>query len=221
MKRTLSILILLFLALTLMVSQAFASNSSFKPKQTPGPNETPEVESQEVEQPDKPDAKENKPEKVNHPGKKYNFKGEVTSFNGTTLVMNDKKGGSVTVTVDGNTEIKITGPNADTAKIEATSVVMVQAVKQDNGYLALRVHLMPNKGQKVHRVGVVTQYGNGTITVKDAKGETTFTLAQEVKILPAERAGDLQDGARVTVISNSDPANPELTAQGVVVHPTK
>lgn len=220
MKKTVSISLIVCLCLVLFVTQVFAAGpagASPKPKKTPGPNETPEVEMEQQES----QAQGQGQAKANHPGRKYNFKGDVTSFDNGVLVIAGKHGG--TVTVDANTEIKVSGAD-QSATIQVGQQVMAQAVKADNGYLALRVHLFPNKPAHIHRVGQVTAYQPGvSITVQDNKGSTTFQIAPDVKILPAERADQLKEGARVTIISPSnasaDPTHP--VAKGIVVHPAK
>ena len=184
----------------------------------------------EVEQQDSKAGKENKGNKENNgadkankkAGRKYNFKGEVTSFDGGVIVITGKRGG--TATVDANTEIKVSGPEGGAAAIQVGQQVMVQAVKVDNGFLALRVHLFPNKPAHIHRVGQVTDYQPGvSITVQDKKGTTTFQIAPDVKILPAVRVDQLKVGSRVTIISparvNKDAGHP--VAKGIVVHPEK
>lgn len=230
MKKTLSISLIAILLLALFFTQAFAVSSAdpgVKPKQTPKPGETETVEApeaQEVEQ-DQQESQGNKPDKAEKKaGKKYNFKGEVVSFDGGTLVLTPKKGGSnVTVTVDGNTVIQFSGPKDGASEIKPGQGVMVQAVKTDgDAYLAVRVHVMPGKPQHVHRVGEVTAYEAGkSITVQDKKGSTTFQIATDVKILPAERVNMLKVGARVTIISPNDPSATTPVARGIVVHPEK
>lgn len=224
MKRSLSIIFIVALALVLVFSQAFASSTSYKPKPTPQPKQDGQVTESEQDEQGQPNEKGGKPDKANqHAGRKYNFKGEVTAFDGSTLELNTKKGGTVQVLVDANTEIKVSGPDQEGVQIETQQQVMVQATKTEKGvYQALRVHIMPNKAQRVHRVGTVTAYEAGkSITVEDAKGASTFEIAKDVKILPAERAGELQVGSRVTIICPRDPSGETLTATGIVVHPQK
>lgn len=214
MKRTLSITLIAITCLAIFFSQAYAS-SSLKPKKTPAPNETPEVELETSE-------KAGQGVMDQHPGRKYNFKGEVKSFENGELVITGKKGG--TVTVDATTEIMVSGPKDETSKatIQVGQQVMAQAVKSDGKYLALRVHIFPQKAAHVHRVGTVTEYTPGaSITVQDKKGSTTFQLGANIKMLPAERANQLKVGSRVTVITSKDKTTGALTVTGIVVHPDK
>ncbi len=222
MKKAITITFLMIICLGLFFTQAFASgptSASLKPNPTPGAGETPEVEQQEVN--DKGPGKSDQ-----HAGRKYNFKGEVTSFDGSVLVLSGKKGG--TVTIDASTEIKVSGPADDlptgAAVIQAGQQVMVQAVKTDTGFLALRVRIFPSKPAHIHRVGEVTAYQPGiSITVKDKKGDTIFTIDPRVKILPADRADQLQVGAWVTIISPTSARKDAFqpVAKGIVVHPEK
>jgi hypothetical protein len=87
--------------------------------------------------------------------------------------------------------------------------------------VAIGIDVIPGKPEHVHRVGIVTAYTPGvSITVQDIQGgSSTFLLAPNLKILPADRAGDLKVGSLVTVISRRDPSGGPLTAEGIVVHP--
>lgn len=224
MKKNLCISIIVPLFLMLFFSQAFAASSArqdIKPKNTPKPGETESMGKPETSdaQQQQVDEKGNKPEK--HPGKKYNFKGVVVSFDGSQLVLNTKDGTPVTFTVDENTDIKFSGPKDGTEKLQENQGAIVQAVKTEkDAYLAVRIHVMPDKPQRIHRVGEVTAYDDrNSITVQDKKGSTTFKIATDVKILPAERAGMLKTGARVTIISPRDPSGGMPVAKGIVIHP--
>lgn len=228
MKKTFSIILFAALCLALFFTQALASSpaTSLKPKQTPLPNET-SVSNDAVTNPNhpgKPDEKGKKPAQAEkHSGKKVVFKGEVASYENGALVVKLKDGSSVTVSVDENSDVKIAGPKDSSGEITAGSQVIVQAaLSGDQSYLALRIRVIPARPQRVHRVGIVTAYAPGvSITIQDAKGSSTFQIAADVKILPQERAADLQEGARVTIISPRDPANGSLVARGIVVHPQK
>jgi len=216
MKKTLSIVLIAVFCLGLFFTQVFACGTpaGVSAKPTAKPNGTPEVGVPDFvrKQPGKPDK---------HPGKKFNFKGEVVSFDGGSLVLTDKRGETVTVAVDAGTVIKTAGSKDSPAAVQPGDRVTVGAVKTENeSYLALRIVVIPGKPQKVHRVGVVTAYEAGvSITVEDSKGSTTFVIAEDVKILPEERAGDLKVGARVTIISPRDPSGGTVVARGIVVHP--
>lgn len=77
------------------------------------------------------------------------------------------------------------------------------------------------KSSKFYRVGIVTAYtADSSITIQDKKGNTyTFALSPETKLLPAERAGQLAVGSRVTIIAPCDPASDEVVVKGIVIHP--
>jgi len=72
-------------------------------------------------------------------------------------------------------------------------------------------------------VGIVTEYTAGnSITIQDKDGIAyTFAITGEIKFLPAERAGSLAVGSRVTIIAPRDPANGGVTVNGIVIHPEK
>jgi hypothetical protein len=146
MRKTISLTILVILSLALLLTQAFAFSTpvSAKPRHTPKPNET--VTDKAPGQSEKLD-KSNK-----HPGKKYNFKGQVDSYTGGVLVLSVKGGKTITVTVDENTVIKVSGPKKGARTIAPGTMVIVQAVRIDQqSYLALRVHIKPGKPRHVYR----------------------------------------------------------------------
>jgi len=99
---------------------------------------------------------------------------------------------------------------------------MALAVRdQNNSLLARSVMVIPGKPVRTHRVGWVTEYTPGvSITILAHDGNTyAFLLTADTKILPAERAGELGIGSRVTLIAPRDPALLGWTAFGIVVHP--
>jgi hypothetical protein len=83
--------------------------------------------------------------------------------------------------------------------------------------------VIPGKPNKVHRVGIVTEYTEGSsITIQDKDGNTfTFAITSETKLLPAERAETLEVGSRVTIIAPRDPASGGVKVKGIVIHPAK
>lgn len=219
MKKALSIALIVILGLGLFFSQAlaFGTRPVVNTKPTPKSSTTTEFEQNQTDQ-------GNKPDKTNKlAGKKYNFNGVVVSYASGSLVLTDKRGQTITVALDANTIIKIAGSKDATTDIQPDARVIVQAVKAENQtFRALRVVVVPGKPKHVHRVGEVTAYEVGvSITVKDSKGSTTFQIAPDIKILPADRAGELKVGARVTIISPRNPSSDKLLAKGIVVHPTK
>jgi hypothetical protein len=99
---------------------------------------------------------------------------------------------------------------------------MVQAIRDQDGNLNARsIMVKPDKPTKVHRVGWVMAYAPGeSITIQAHDGNTfTFALAEDVKILPTDRADELAVGSRVTIIAPRNPATPLGAANGIVVHP--
>lgn len=243
-KKPIYLTIALLLGMALLFSQALAYAPrvvSSKGIIQDAPDSTQEIE--EVEPPENTEAPEmdndqdNQPGQGNqsnhgnsgkgnrHPGKKTNFKGTVKSFNGSQLILTDKNGVDVTITMDENTSIKITGPKANaSAQIQEGQWVIARTVKNTDGSnLAIQVHVLSGKPQRIHRVGKVTAYAPGTsITVLDKHGgSSTFDITTDTKILPAERTKSLKVGSRVTIICPRDPVNDTLTAIGIVIHPEK
>ena len=218
-------LLILLAAFALMFAstQAFAS-----PADAPGKKDAPAVtKTPKLKGPDKATQKANdKAGKQNDKpkGKHENFKGMVTAFDSSSITLTLKDGSSVTVGLTADTRIKFPGKKDSSPNIEAGMTAMVQALRDENGNLIARsVMVIPGKPVKIHRVGIVTEYTPGaSITIEDKKGDAfTFTLTPETKLLPADRAGDLAVGSRVTVIAPRDPASGGVTAKGIVIHPDK
>jgi hypothetical protein len=227
MKKIVSVAGIVVLMCMLFITQAFA-----KAPQTPQSGSASAVKATPTALTDGSDTltgqtqgKGQKPDKaLKHSGKKYNYKGEVASFDGTTLVITLKNGAEATLTVDENTVLKFPGHKDATVELQEGDQVAAQAVKtEDESYLALRVTVIPGKPERVHRVGTVTEYTEGESIMVEAKdgSTTTFKIAPDVKILPAERADSLKVGSFVTVISPRDVAGGEVIAAGIVVHPDK
>lgn len=197
-------------AFTLLFSttQAFARPADMPPtKNTPGAVATQKAE-----------------EKANNPkGKRENFKGTVEAISATSLTLTLRDGSSVTVGLSAETRIKVPGMKGATVDaIQPGMEVMLQAIRDQSGNLTARsIMVKPGKPSKVHRVGWVTAYSPGaSITIRAHDGNTyTFVLTTETKILPAQRAGELALGSRVTIIAPRNPATPQGTATGIVVHP--
>ncbi|MBI3169907.1 MAG: hypothetical protein HYZ22_15600 [Chloroflexi bacterium] len=78
-----------------------------------------------------------------------------------------------------------------------------------------------NADPGVERVGYVIAYTpNESITIVDRDGsEFTFTLASELKVVPAHRADLLSVGSFVTIISPNNAGNGKGVATGIVIHP--
>ncbi len=71
------------------------------------------------------------------------------------------------------------------------------------------------------RVGWVTAYTPGaSITIEGQDGSLfTFSLTNNIKILPMKRSSQLAVGSRVTILAKRDPSTGGWTAFGIVVHP--
>jgi hypothetical protein len=158
-------------------------------------------------------------------GKHEHFKGTVAAVDSASLTLTLRDGSSVTIGLTADTRIKFPGPkNAAPTSIQPGMTANVQAIRDENDQLVARMVLViPGKPSKIHRVGIVTEYSPGaSITIQDKDGNTfTFTIAGEIKLLPAERAGELAVGSRVTIIAPRDPATGGVRVIGIVIHPVK
>lgn len=183
-------------------------------------------------------------------GKKYHFRGEVTEVTATTLSVELKGGGLEVFALTDATVFKIPtlGQGTTWEDLNVGVDVMVTAVKPAEElvdpsatvtegptvdpsvtpvavageFTAVKVHVIPGKPEKIHRVGVVTEYVAGEKITIEAKNDGefyTFELSETTKILPEERVDLLVVGAKVTIISRRDPTGGPLAAQGIVVHP--
>ena len=216
------ILLFLILCMTLLLAttQAFASPASPQNgKNTPGPN-TPAAKATEKAN-DKATKQVGKPPHAKH----ENYKGIVSAVDSTSITLTLRDGSSVTVGLSAETRMKFPGPKNSTAgSIESGMKAMVQAIRDEGGNLTARaVMVIPGKPSKIHRVGMVTEYTAGSsVTIQAKDGSTyTFALTGETKLLPAERAGVLTVGSRVTIIAPRDQANGGVTVKGIVIHPPK
>ena len=209
-------LLILSITFTLLIAttQALASPADVPhAKNTPKPKNTPgAVATQKAEE------KEKKPK-----GKRENFKGAVEETSPTSITLTLHNGSSVTVSLSSETRIKVPGAkNATIDIIQAGMEVMVQAISDQDGNLTARsIMVKPGKPSKVHRVGWVTAYAPGeSITIQAHDGNTyTFSIAEDIKILPTERMDELAVGSRVTIIAPRNPVALQWTANGIVVHP--
>ncbi len=159
---------------------------------------------------------------------KQNFKGTIDTVDtvaGVTKSFVLKLADETTVTIflGDNSKVKFPGNGKKTngvTTLQAGMTVVVQAtLNAENQLVARQVHLIPGKPTQLHRVGVVTDLTDTSITVKGLDGGTTkFTRNKDTKILPKDRADQLKVGATVTIISPrvffGDPV-----AKGIVVHP--
>ena len=138
-----------------------------------------------------------------------------------TLTLKD--GSTLAVVFDVETLFKIPtlGGTGTAADLLPGMQVSVQAKMVDTSLVARKVMVVPGKPARLHRVGEVTAYtADESISILAKDGQTyTFKLAENVKILPAERADLLVVGAWVTIISPRDVTQVEPVALGIVVHP--
>lgn len=156
-------------------------------------------------------------------GKHENYKGTVSAVSADSLTLTLRDGTSVTIGLNSDTRIKFPGRKGSAPDgVQAGMNVMAQGIRDQSGNLiAVRVMVIPGKPTKVHRVGAVTAYAAGeSISIQDKDGNIyTFTLTGDTKLLPAERAGALEVGSRVTIIAPRDPATGGYDAVGIVIHP--
>lgn len=209
------------LVLTLSLVLLFATTQAFA-----SPLHAPDAKGTPVHTPGAPateKANGNGNNLANNPhGKHEHFKGTVSSVDSGSLTLTLREGSSVIVGLTSDTQMKFPGSkDSAPANIQNGMTVSVQAIRdQSNNLVALRVMVIPGKPSKIHRVGIVTAYTAGSsITIQDKDGNSyTFTLTGETKLLPAERAGTLAVGLRVTIIAPRDPASGGVTVQGIVIH---
>jgi hypothetical protein len=154
--------------------------------------------------------------------RRAHYRGTVTAVDGGSISL-DTQQGAMTFAITGDTRINIpSSKDAGAADINVGSQASVLAIQEeDESFTALSIQVVPGKPVHIHHVGVVTEYVEGvSITIEAKDGDLiTFLIGEDFKILPAERAEELEAGRRVTIIARRDPAGGELTAQGVVIHP--
>jgi len=158
-------------------------------------------------------------------GKHENFKGVINAIDLNSITLTLRDGSSVTVGLSADTRMKFPGYKASTpGSMQPGMQAVVQALRdQNDNLIARRIMIIPGKPAKIHRVGIVTEYTAGnSITIQDKHGNSyTFAIAGETKLLPAERAGTLAVGSRVTIIAPRDPASGGTAVKGIVIHPAK
>jgi hypothetical protein len=155
-------------------------------------------------------------------GKPTIYRGTISAVDAASLTLALSDGTSVTIGLTAGTRIRVPGPNSQGNNLLVGMQAVVWAQTDASGNMAARaVMVIPGKPVIAHRVGTVTEYTAGSsITIMAVDGNAyTFSLTAETRILPAERAGELAVGSRVTVISPRDPAALGWAAAGIVVHP--
>lgn len=159
----------------------------------------------------------------NNPNAKHEiYKGTITAVSVSGIILELKDGSSVTAVLTPETRIRIpTVKEATVAGLAVKMTVVVQTVRKGDTLTAVAVVVVPGKPAKTHVVGIVSAYEAGVsiaIQAKDGKFYG-FLLNQDTRILPAERKGQLDIGALVTIISPRDVSVLAQTATGIVVHP--
>ncbi len=219
MKKYRILLILTLMAVFLLATtQALASSENTPSAKktpvpvTPGAHATEKANDQATKQADKPPH-----------GKHENYRGIVAAVDSSSITLTLRDGSSVTVGLSADTRMKFPGPkDSRPATVQVGMNAMVQAIRDQGGNLIARaVMVIPGKPAKIHRVGIVTEYTAGSsITIQDKDGNTySFAITAETKLLPAERAGTLAVGSRVTIIAPRDPASGGVVVKGIVIHP--
>lgn len=194
--------------LALTVATAWANTSAlgpaFKPDKTPGAKATEKAEE--------------RGEDGKGQGKKTHYQGTITTVSDTSLTLQMADGTAVTFALTANTATKFSGGKHASRTLAAGTRVNVQAQTVAGTLTALRVQVLPGKPVKVERVGIVTAYTPGaSITIEGKSGTpTTFTLTDETKILPLDRAETLAVGMRVNIISPRSYRD-QLIAKGIVI----
>lgn len=232
------VLTVLVLAVSLIAvnAQVLASPAIAAPKKTPGPGGPPATFD-----PGKPSSPGNSgqggglgPQKTpgaqatahagDMHGKPTMVRGTISAVDASSLTLTLADGSSVTIGLTSDTRIKVPGPQAQGDTLLAGMQVMVMAFSDSNDQLVARaVMVIPGKPVSAHRVGTVTAYTAGSsITIQAMDGNSyTFGLTANTKILPANGAGPLAVGSRVTIIAPRDPSAVGWTATGIVIHPAK
>jgi spore coat protein U-like protein len=219
-KYRILLIITLMAAFLLATTQALASSENTpSAKKTPFPV-TPGAYATEK-------ANDNATKQAGKPphGKHENYKGTVAAVDATSITLTLRDGSSVTIGLNAETRMKFPGPkDSRPATIQVGMNAMVQAYRdQSSNLIARAVMVIPGKPSRIHRVGIVTEYTAGSsITIQDKDGNTyNFAITAEAKLLPAERAGTLAVGSRVTIIAPRDPATGGVTVKGIVIHPAQ
>ena len=158
-------------------------------------------------------------------GKHENYKGLITAVDAASITLELKKdGSSLSIGLTDKTRIRIPSlKDATYLALKTDMTVMVQAIRdQDDVLTAKAVVVIPGKPTKMHHVGIVTAYEAEVSITIQAKDDLlyTFTLTEETKILPAEKAEQLGVGALVTIIAPRDVTGGDPTAIGIVIHPS-
>lgn len=151
--------------------------------------------------------------------KRHGIFGTITGKSGDTFTLSTKQG-DVVVTVSAETKFHIpTKRNATFADLDKGDRVAVSGTPTATGLMARQVAVAPGKPTIRHRVGKVTAYTPGSITIQDAQGgsETFFLTGQTIIRNP--KGSGVAVGDQVTIVSRRDPSTDTFTASAIVVHP--
>ena len=156
-------------------------------------------------------------------GKHENYKGTITAVDAGSITLALKDGTGITVMLTGETRIKIpTNKEATFADLGTGMKVMVQAIGGQDDLSNCQVSGAYSRQTRQNSPGWdCHELPGGDVHHHPGEGWQlyTFLLTTETKILPAEGAGQLQVGVRVTIIAPRDVSSMDQTATGIVVHP--
>ncbi|MBI3240825.1 MAG: hypothetical protein HYZ49_00825 [Chloroflexi bacterium] len=173
---------------------------------------------------------------VNLSDDRNTFKGTVAAISSESLTLSLANGETIVFIVNSATKIKVPAldSKATLADVKIGAQVKVQAVQtgkeekegeeegeeKDGAWLALSIHVVPGKPEKMHRTGMVTEYVAGvriSILAKDGKAYT-FAITPNTKIITSRRANQLGVGARVTINASRETASVDWTVRSVEIH---
>ena len=136
-------------------------------------------------------------------GKRHAVAGVVQSVGTNSLTLQVKKNKTVTVTVNDETKILVSGQAATLADIEVGYIALVRGQKNEAAKV-VRAHPAPAAGTVVR--GVVESTGSNSITVKTKTASLTIEVTAQTKIRVNGKAATLADvkaGQHVVVIRGS------------------
>jgi hypothetical protein len=165
---------------------------------------------------------------ANLDGKRNTFKGTVAAVNDGSLTLSLTNGDSITFVINGDTKIKM--PEHDSGATVADVRIGMQAKvraeqteKEERGkkevWVALDIHILKSKPEKLHRVGIVTDYAAGAriaILAKDGN-PYSFLITSDTKISPLHRANRLGIGSRVVIVAVREAANAEWVVRSIAI----
>ncbi len=155
-------------------------------------------------------------------GKPQIFRGTLSAVDATSITITLEDGSSQQIGLTSATKIKVPGPQSagDTLLVGMRVMAMAYTDPATNQLVARMVHAIPGQPVRVHRVGKVTAYTEGSsITIQATDGNSyTFTLTADTKIINEGQAAPLGVGSLVTIIAPRVPSSLGWAAKGIVVH---